>query len=481
MRSSRPKIEQPGRPSKGRRPTVALVTLGCPKNQVDSEVMLGHLAGAGLRVIDDTRCADVVIVNTCGFIDTAKEESINTIIELGELKKTGRCRTLIATGCLTQRYQGELLKELPELDAIVGTGDFPQIAEIVRGRLDAGTKAVRSWFEHPTFLYDAETPRRRIGPRHWAYVKISEGCDKRCAFCAIPSFRGDLVSRTVDSVVSEVLQLVAEGVREINLIAQDLPAFGMDRGRKGELIPLVRALAVITDLKWIRLMYLYPHKMPAGLIDLFAQEPKLVPYVEMPIQHIDDGILRSMNRGGTRAEIHRTLDAFRGRVPEVAIRTSFIVGFPGENEREFERLVAFVEEQRFDRIAVFTYSPEEGTAAARLGDPVSAGVKTERRQRLLDLQLDIAQEKGDALVGLRRTVMIEGSAQDEQFSLEARMATQAPEIDGVVYLNDDAGEPGDFVEVEITEALGYDLTALPVVPAVRLPVIRAGRSAGRST
>ncbi len=472
MRSNRSNIEPRGRVSQGRRPTVALVTLGCPKNQVDSEVMLGHLAAAGLRAIDDTRRADVVIVNTCGFIDTAKEESINTIIELGELKKTGRCRALIATGCLTQRYQGELLNELPELDAIVGTGDFPKIAEIVKSRLDGGARTARSWFEHPTFLYDAATPRRRMGPRHWAYVKISEGCDKRCAFCAIPSFRGDLASRTAESVVSEVRQLVADGVREINLIAQDLPAFGMDRGRKGELIVLVRALGAIPGLQWIRLMYLYPHKMPVGLIDLFTHEPKLVPYVEMPIQHIDDRILRSMNRGGAGAEIRRNLDAFRERVPQVAIRTSFIVGFPGETEREFERLAAFVEEQRFDRIAVFTYSPEEGTAAAGLGDPVSAGVKAERRQRLLDLQLEIAQEKGDAFVGLRRTVMIEGPAQDEQFSLEGRMATQAPEIDGVVYLNEDAGEPGDFVDVEITEALGYDLIARSLIPSATLPVIR---------
>jgi ribosomal protein S12 methylthiotransferase len=216
--------------------------------------MLGELDRAGMRVVDDARRADVVIVNTCGFIDTAKEESINTIIELAELKKTGRCRTLIATGCLTQRYQGELLKELPELDAIVGTGDFPKIAEIVRSRLDAGSTPSRAWFEHPTFLYDATTPRRRIGPRHWAYVKISEGCDKRCAFCAIPSFRGDLASRTVESVVAEARRLVAEGVREVNLIAQDLPAFGMDHGRKGELIILVRELAAIQELAWIRLM-----------------------------------------------------------------------------------------------------------------------------------------------------------------------------------------------------------------------------------
>ena len=435
--------------------------------------MLGQLAREGFDVIDDERTADAIIVNTCGFIDTAKEESINTIIELGGLKTRGRCKALIATGCLTQRYQGELLKELPELDAIVGVGDFPQIAEIVRGRL-GGTApdAGREWFTHPTFLYDADTPRRRLGPRHWAYVKISEGCDKRCAFCAIPSFRGDLASRTIDSIVGEATGLAAEGVREVNLIAQDLPAFGMDRGRKGELIDLVRALAAIDDLRWIRLMYLYPHKLPQGLVDLFVTEPKVVPYVEMPIQHIDDAILRRMNRGGTSAEIHRILDAFREKVPGVVIRTSFIVGFPGETEREFDRLRRFVEDQRFDRIAVFTYSMEEGTAAEKFGDPVDAGTKAERRQRLLDLQLEIAQQKGDELVGARRTVMIEGPAQDDQFALEARLATQAPEIDGVVYLAEGGAEPGAFVEAEITEAMGYDLVATLVPSRRALPVLR---------
>ena len=435
--------------------------------------MLGQLVREGFDVIDDERTADAIIVNTCGFIDTAKEESINTIIELGGLKTRGRCKALIATGCLTQRYQGELLKELPELDAIVGVGDFPQIAEIVRGRL-GGTApdAGREWFTHPTFLYDADTPRRRLGPRHWAYVKISEGCDKRCAFCAIPSFRGDLASRTIDSIVGEATGLAAEGVREVNLIAQDLPAFGMDRGRKGELIELVRALAAIDDLRWIRLMYLYPHKLPQGLVDLFVTEPKVVPYVEMPIQHIDDAILRRMNRGGTSAEIHRILDAFREKVPGVVIRTSFIVGFPGETEREFDRLRRFVEDQRFDRIAVFTYSMEEGTAAEKFGDPVDAGTKAERRQRLLDLQLEIAQQKGDELVGARRTVMIEGPAQDDQFALEARLATQAPEIDGVVYLTEGGAEPGEFVEAEITEAMGYDLVATLVPSRRALSVLR---------
>jgi ribosomal protein S12 methylthiotransferase len=453
------------------RPSVALVTLGCPKNQVDSEVMLGQLAQAGLRVVEDVGRADVVIVNTCGFIDTAKEESINTIIELAELKKTGPCRALIATGCLTQRYQGELLKELPELDAIVGTGGFPQIAEIARAQLGTKSRSAQEWFEHPTFLYDAATPRRRIGPRHWAYVKISEGCDKRCSFCAIPSFRGDLASRSVDSIVQEVRQLAAEGVREINLIAQDLPAFGMDHGRKGELIPLIRELAAIDGVRWIRPMYLYPHKMPAGLIDLFVDEPKVVPYVEMPIQHIDDAILRRMNRGGNGAEIRKILDAFRERVPGVAIRTSFIVGFPGETDAAFERLMAFVDEQRFDRVAVFTYSMEEGTTAAPLGDPISPDVKAERRQRLLDLQLAIAQDKGDNMVGSSRTVMIEGPAQDDQFVLEARMATQAPEIDGVVYLTEDVGVPGDFVDVTIDEAMGFDLVASPIVRSATLPVL----------
>jgi ribosomal protein S12 methylthiotransferase len=438
--------------------------------------MLGQLAQAGLRVVSDERRADVVIVNTCGFIDTAKEESINTIIELGELKKTGRCRTLIATGCLTQRYQGELLKELPELDAIVGTGDFPQIAEIVRSRLGSGESASRSWFEHPTFLYDAATPRRRIGPQHWAYVKISEGCDKRCAFCAIPSFRGDLVSRTVDSVVAEARQLAVAGVREVNLIAQDLPAFGMDHGRKGDLITLVRALSAVDELRWIRLMYLYPHKLPPGLIDLFAEEPKLVPYVEMPIQHIDDGILRSMNRGGSSAEIRRTLDAFRNRVPGVAIRTSFIVGFPGEGEREFAQLAAFVEEQQFDRVAVFTYSMEEGTAAAKLGDPIP--IRPRVKAGVSSCSISNSHR------GRRKAIPSVGSSLD---SHDRRVRARRPVRPGVPdgYCRRPRStawciwtrtlRSRDFVEVEITDALGYDPVATPIVRQ-RLPVItrRAG-------
>ena len=436
--------------------------------------MLGQLAQAGLDVLDDERLADAIIVNTCGFIDAAKAESINTLIELGALKTRGRCKTLIATGCLTQRYQRELLDELPELDAVVGTGDFPRIAEIVQSRwAQDAPKAPQQYFDHPTFLYDATTPRRRIGPRHWAYIKISEGCDKRCAFCAIPSFRGDLASRPTESIVREVRHLVADGVREAVLIAQDLPAFGTDRGHKGALLDLLKRLIAIDGLTWIRLMYLYPHKLPSALVDLLANEPKLCPYVEIPLQHIDDAILRRMNRGGTSDEIRRLLDTVRAKVPEVGIRTSFIVGFPGETDREFDRLLAFVEEQRFDRLGVFAYSAEEGTSAARLGDPVAPEVKAERRQRLLDVQFEIAQEKGEALVGSRRTVLIDGPSQEAEFALEGRMATQAPEIDGVVYFSEAVAEPGEFVEVDVTEAVGYDLvaTARPVHRA--LPMLGA--------
>jgi len=436
--------------------------------------MLGQLAQAGLDVLDDERLADAIIVNTCGFIDAAKAESINTLIELGALKTRGRCKTLIATGCLTQRYQRELLDELPELDAVVGTGDFPRIAEIVQSRwAQDAPKAPQQYFDHPTFLYDATTPRRRIGPRHWAYIKISEGCDKRCAFCAIPSFRGDLASRPTESIVREVRHLVADGVREAVLIAQDLPAFGTDRGHKGALLDLLKRLIAIDGLTWIRLMYLYPHKLPSALVDLLANEPKLCPYVEIPLQHIDDAILRRMNRGGTSDEIRRLLDTVRAKVPEVGIRTSFIVGFPGETDREFDRLLAFVEEQRFDRLGVFAYSAEEGTSAARLGDPVAPEVKAERRQRLLDVQFEIAQEKGEALVGSRRSGLFDGPSPEAQFAREGRMATQAPEIDGVVYFSEAVAEPGEFVEVDVTEAVGYDLvaTARPVHRA--LPMLGA--------
>lgn len=439
---------------------IGFVSLGCPKNQVDSEVMLGALMRSGFELTLEEDQADILIVNTCGFIDKAKQESIDTIIELGEYKKTGRCKALIATGCLTERYRDELLKELPELDAIVGTGDFPKISDLCRlliHRKNGSHELPVRWTGSPTFLYGPETPRIRIGPRHWAYVKISEGCHRTCSFCIIPNIRGGLRSRPMDSVVEEVNRLADEGVKEIILIAQDMSSYGVDRGCRGELIRLLERLVRVEGIRWIRLLYLYPHKFPAGLIELMASEEKICKYVDMPLQHIDDEILRSMNRGGDSAEIRKLLENIRKQIPDAVLRTTFIVGFPGETQRHFKRLCEFVQEIEFDRVGVFTYSLEEGTTAYPLGDPVPEVVKEARRDRLMKLQAKIALKKNSGLIGTVQDVFVDGLSSETDLLLEGRTAGHAPEIDGKVYINEGMAKPGDFVQVEITQASFYDL------------------------
>jgi ribosomal protein S12 methylthiotransferase len=439
---------------------IGFVSLGCAKNQVDSEVMLGALTRSGFNLTQEEDQAEVLIVNTCGFIDKAKQESIDTIIELGEYKKTGTCKVLIATGCLTERYRDELLKELPELDAIVGTGDFPKIADLCRLLLKQKNRSRSTpvqWTGSPTFLYGPETPRLRIGPRHWAYVKVSEGCHRTCSFCIIPGIRGGLQSRPVHSIVSEVEHLADEGVVEINLIAQDMSGYGMDWGRRGELIHLLQRLVKIGGMRWIRLLYLYPHRFPEGLMELMASEEKICKYVDLPIQHIDDDILRTMNRGGNSLEIFNLIDKLRWNIPGLVLRTTFIVGFPGETEKQFRKLYKFVQETQFDRVGVFTYSPEEGTAAYSLGDTVSEAVKRGRRDRLMRLQAEISIKKNSALIGTVQNVLVDGVSCESDLLLEGRTASHAPEIDGRIYINEGTARPGDFVQVEITQASHYDL------------------------
>jgi ribosomal protein S12 methylthiotransferase len=447
--------------------SVAVVTLGCPKNQVDSEVMQGLLERDGFRLIDAPERAEVVVVNTCGFIDQAKEESIDTIVRLAKLKRSGKCRVLIATGCLTQRYSGELLKEIPELDGVTGTGDFQRIAEICRERLGPlESTAPVSFTQHMAFLYDEATPRRRIGPKHSAYVKVSEGCNYRCSFCAIPSFRGDLKSRPIESVVREVEQLAADGVKEMNLIAQSLTSYGWDwrqNGAKrddGALVRLLKRLAPIGGVEWIRLFYTYPTDFTDGLIELLANERHLCRYVDLPLQHINDRLLKIMNRKGTRHEIEQLIARLRNAIPDLTLRTTFIVGFPGEGDAEFEELEGFVRETGFDRVGVFTYSPEDGTTALAMGDPVSAEEKAERRQRLLDLQEEIAGGRLRAMIGRPLRVLVDGPSEvDHDKRLESRHEGQAPEIDGVVLLEKSKKKPspGDLVTVEVTDVEGYDL------------------------
>ena len=416
---------------------VGLVSLGCPKNQVDSEVMLGSLVQAGYQLTTVEEEADILIVNTCGFIDQAKEESIDALIEMAEFKKTGRCKTLIATGCLTQRYSGDLLDQFPEIDAVVGVGDFPKIASLCQSLTALQSNRPRpNVTGSPTYLYQPETPRLRLGPKHWAYVKVSEGCNYRCSFCSIPSFRGDLQSRTVESVVREARQLASEGVVELNLIAQSLTSFGWDRRQKGELVTMLKELSRVDGIRWIRLFYTYPTDLNERLIDLIAENEKICSYIDLPLQHIDDGILKNMNRKGKRNEIESLIQTLRARIPNVTLRSTFIVGFPGETEKEYRVLSDFIRETEFDRLGIFTYSHEEGTSAYPLGDPVPQAVKEKRQRALLEMQRKISKKKNRKLIGTIQTILVDGVSKETELLLEGRMVGQAPDVDGVVLIND---------------------------------------------
>jgi ribosomal protein S12 methylthiotransferase len=446
--------------------TVGLVNLGCPKNQVDSEVMLGMLKQDGFELTSETEKAEVIVINTCGFIDAAKQESINAIIEFGAYKKSGACRVLIAAGCLAHRYPKELMTDLPELDAVVGTGDFPKIAGICRTLLAQSRRGRKRhvWTESPTALYDAATPRLTLSPRHWAYLKVSEGCNYRCSFCAIPNFRGDLVSREVADVLAEARGLADRGVVELNLIAQSLTSFGWDRREKNGLMGLLRPLVGVDGIRRIRLFYTYPTDLGDELLDFMAAEPKICNYVDLPLQHINDAILRKMNRKGSGRMIRSLLTRIREKVPGVTLRSTFIVGFPGETKAQFEEIADLIREVRFDRLGVFTYSREDGTTAHPLGDPVPAEVKTERQETLLALQSGIIREKHASMIGTVQEVLVDGPSSETDLLLEGRTEGQAPEIDGVIYINDGAASPGDFVKVEITQAGEHDLVGHIVEP-----------------
>ena len=439
-------------------PKVGLINLGCAKNQVDSEIMLHKLNEAGFELTPREEEAEIIIINTCGFIESAKRESINMIIDLGKLKKKGQCKTLIATGCLTQRYQDELLKELPELDGIVGTTEYPKIAEICKSFLNQkGRKRKRSsWLSEPAALYqESDLERVLIGPKHSAYVKISEGCDKSCSFCIIPAMRGKMRSRSIPSIVNEVNLLAEKGVREANLIAQDLTSYGRDLG-KIQLMELLNEL-VKTDVDWIRLLYNYPHPFPDALMDLIAEEEKILNYIDMPLQHIDEEILRSMNRIHHQEYTVRLIGRMRERIPNLVLRTSLIVGFPGETEVHFKRLYDFVKETRFDRLGVFVYSREEDTPAAVLENQVPEEIKQLRWESLMALQKEISLENHQKLVGTVQEVLVSGVSEETDLLLEGRYYGQMPEGDGVIYINDGTANPGDLVKVEITDAHPYDL------------------------
>ncbi|HLF50307.1 MAG TPA: 30S ribosomal protein S12 methylthiotransferase RimO [Methylomirabilota bacterium] len=431
---------------------VHFTTLGCPKNQVDSELMLGMLARAGHEITEAAEAADCLVVNTCAFIDRAREESVNTILELARLKESGRARALIVTGCLTQRYGGEILTEIPEVNAILGTSELDRIVALVdqaEGRQDWVTSAP------PGYLYDAATPRLLTARAPYAYVKIAEGCDMGCAFCAIPQFRGKHRSRPLGDIAAEVEGLHRQGIQEAILVSQDTLAYGRDLPGNGDVGDLLLALSG-TKMPWIRPMYLHPAHVNDRLIAKWAQA-RVVPYLDMPVQHGDDGILRAMRRAVTARRMQEILAQFRAAIPGVTIRTTVLVGFPGETEEAFENLLGFVEEAAFDRLGVFTYSLEEGTPAAAMAGQVPPDVMAERARQVEELQDRLAWERQKALYGTRQTVLVDGPSADPAFPFEGRMAGQAPEIDGVVLLRDRRLTPGRFAEVSIVEVDGYEL------------------------
>jgi ribosomal protein S12 methylthiotransferase len=451
---------------------VHLRTLGCPKNRVDSEVMLGTLEQAGYRLEPDPARAEVIVVNTCGFIESAKEESIAAVLELAEMKREGRCRKLVVAGCLTQRYHAELSRDLPEVDHFVGTGAYQDIARIV-----AGAQAARVVVPDPDFVHAASTPRVNSLPSHTAYLKVSEGCDNACAFCIIPRLRGPQRSRPVDDLVAEAEALAAQGAVELSLVAQDLTAWGQDLPGRPRLHELLPALCRVEGLRWLRLHYAYPRDFPDALVEVMAREPKIVKYLDMPLQHSSDRLLRAMRRGRDATFLRGLLARLRARLPGLALRTSLIVGLPGETEADFEDLLAFVREQRFERLGVFEYSREEGTAAADMGEQVPEALKRERFARVMEAQRDVAREHQRALVGRRLEVLVEGASEESEHLLVGRHAQQAPEIDGVVYLNEialpggepGAVEPGELALVEVTDAADYDLVGRVVAREPRPP------------
>jgi len=431
---------------------VHFTTLGCPKNQVDSELMLGMLTAAGHEIIDRPDGADCLVVNTCAFIDRAREESVNTILELAQLKERGRARALVVTGCLTQRYGADLLTEIPEVNAILGTSELHRIVEVVNqadGRQNWVTAAP------PGYLYDATTPRLLTGRLPYAYVKIAEGCDMGCTFCAIPQFRGKHRSRPLRDIVAEVEGLAARGIQEAILVSQDTLAYGRDLAGNGDVADLLLALSD-TRMPWIRPMYLHPAHVNDRLVARWARA-RVVPYLDMPVQHGDDGMLRAMRRAVTARRMKEIVAQFREAIPGVTVRTTVLVGFPGETAAAFDTLLAFIEDVAFDRLGVFTYSAEEGTPAASMADPVPAEVMAERAALVEEAQDRLVWPRQKALYGTRQTVLVDGKSADRAFPFEGRLAGQAPEIDGVVLLRDRRLTPGRFAEVRIVEVDGYEL------------------------
>jgi ribosomal protein S12 methylthiotransferase len=476
--------------TQGVRPTkVGFVSLGCPKNLVDSEVMMGLLARAGAELSPQAEDADVIVVNTCSFIESAQQESVNTILEMAGLKTSGRAKKLVVAGCLVERFRDEIRKRIPEVDAVVGTGELENILAatgvapalvqsnspfvVLPSRAEGDARAAQGRFSRgqwdgaiadlPNYLYDDETPRILATPKSTAYIKIAEGCDHPCTFCIIPQLRGQFRSRRFESVVAEAERLASVGVREITLIGQDTTCYGEDFGLKDGLALLLEKLAKIEDLRWIRFLYAYPNKITGKLLDTIASSDKICSYMDVPLQHASASVLKRMKRGGGADVFLRSISKMRRAVPGVTLRTSFIVGFPGETEKEFEELCDFVREAQFDWMGTFSYSDQEGADAFGLDKKLSVREIERRRKHLMGIQRQISKKKKKALVGREFDLLLEGTSEETDLLMEGRTAMHAPEIDGKVFVNDfpeDAEpQPGEFYRCQITEAHDYDLVA----------------------
>ncbi|MCH8829227.1 MAG: 30S ribosomal protein S12 methylthiotransferase RimO, partial [Planctomycetes bacterium] len=471
-----PLTEPEGDSRQSSRGRYAFISLGCPKNLVDSEKMLGHLALDGYTLVSEADGADFVIVNTCGFIESSRQESKAVIEEMLALKRTGRTKGVIVAGCLPERVGGSLLDEMPEIDHIVGVFGRDEITRVA-DRLFGGANEQRELFRPAAITALDDRARLRITPRHYAYLKISEGCDRTCTFCSIPSMRGKHVTKPIEQIVAETEELVADGVRELILVAQDTTYYGLDLYGEVRLVELLKRLEPIEGLDWIRLMYLYPVHFTDILIDTIADSTTIIPYLDMPLQHINDRVLKRMQRRVNRKATVDLVQKLRQRIPNVVLRTTFITGFPGETDAQFAELKEFVEETRFERMGVFTYSLEPGTPSVKLDGHLPEEVKEARRDELMDVQQQIAFEHARSLIGYELDAIIDAPVEDDDNTWQGRIYADAPEIDGSVFVTGDKIQVGDMVSVEITARRDYDLVG--TVAELELdPSVSPGRAGG---
>ena len=441
--------------------TVFFTSLGCSKNLVDSQVMLGYLGLDGYSIAEEPSDAEVIIVNTCSFIEASKKESVDTILEMADFKDpaNGRCKALVISGCMAQRYAQQLELEIPEADLIIGTGEYNKITLLLRAMED-GKLEKKSFVEIPKFIHTEYDPRLNTSPFYTAWLKISEGCNRNCTFCIIPKLRGTLRSRSVESLVNEAKNLASTGVRELNLISQDLSDYGVDLDENNKLANLLTGLESVEGVDWVRLFYFYPDELTDEVIEIMAASEKICKYLDMPVQHFSTNVLKRMNRKITGEKIHERIARIRSRIPGIVLRTSIIVGFPGETEEDFEALLEGIKTARFNHLGIFRYSDEEGTPAFKLQPKVPQDVIDERFDRLFEVQREIVRELNAEFLGKVIPVLIEGEHEETDLLIEGRHFGQAPDIDGKVIINDLNGrkvEIGDLVYVEITEVLDYDL------------------------